>query len=98
VKGDARGMIIGGLAMLGFVTVALMSAAVRGAIGADTGFLLSQAVLATGGAAMVGFGAFRLPGWARLRRRQMEDVAARIGVVASTPPGSPPQKNLPPDL
>jgi hypothetical protein len=98
VKGDARGMIIGGLAMLGVVTVTLMSAAVKGAIGADTGFLFSQAVLATGGAAMFGLGAFRLPRWARLRRRQMEDVAARIAVVASVPIGSNPQKILPPDL
>ena len=84
--------------MLGFVTVTLMSAAVRGVIGADTGFLLSQAVLATGGAAMMGFGAFRLPGWARLRRRQMEDVAARTAIIASAPPGNAPQKKLPPDL
>jgi hypothetical protein len=98
VKGDARGMIIGGLGMLGFVTGTLMAAAVKGTIGADVGFLFSQAVLATGGVAMLGLGAFRLPSWARLRRRQMEDVAARIAVVASAPPGNDPQKMLPPDL
>ena len=98
VKGDARGMIIGGLGLIGVATVTLISAAVKGAIGADVGFLFSQAVMATGGAAMLGLGAFRLPSWARLRRRQMEDVAARIAVVASVPSGSNPQKNLPPDL
>jgi hypothetical protein len=95
VKGDARGLIIGGIGMLGFATAALIAAALRGAVGADVGFLLSQAVLATGGAAMFGIGAFRLPGWARLRRRQMEDVAARIAVVASAPPTNDPQKSLP---
>lgn len=94
VKGDARGMIIGGLSLLGVVTVTLMSAAVKGAIGADVSFLLSQAVLATTGAAMVGFGAFRLPGWARLRRRQMEDVAARTAIIASAPPTTD-QRKLP---
>jgi len=95
VKGDARGLIIGGLGMLGFVTVALTAATLRGTVGADVGFLFSQSVLATAGAAMFGIGAFRLPGWARLRRRQMEDVAARIAVVASAPPTNDPQKNLP---
>jgi hypothetical protein len=98
VKGDARGMIIGGVAMLGVVGVTLISAAVKGALGADVGFMLSQGVLAAAGATMFGLGAFRLPGWARLRRRQMEDVAARIAVVASAPLGNNPQKMLPPDL
>lgn len=96
VKGDARGLIIGGLGMLGFAAVTLIAAALRGAVGADVGFLLSQGVVATAGAAMFGLGAFRLPGWARLRRRQMEDVAARIAVVASAPPTNDPQKKLPP--
>jgi len=98
VKGDARGMIIGGLSLIGVVAVTLMSAAVKGTIGADVSFLLSQGVLAATGAAMLGAGAFRLPGWARLRRRQMEDVAARTAIIASAPPGNAPQKQLPPDL
>ena len=86
VKGDARGLIIGGIGMLSFATVALVAAALRGVVGADVGFMSSLAILATGGAGMFGIGALRLPGWARLRRRQMEEVAARIAVVASSPP------------
>ena len=85
VKGDARGMIVGGLIMAGFATVSLMAAALQGALG-DVGFLTSQALLAAGGTAMFGVGALRLPRWARLRRRQMEEVAARVAVTASSPP------------
>jgi len=84
VKGDARGLIIGGLAMVGYATVTLIAASTRGALG-DVGFLSSQALLGTAGAVMFGLGAFRLPSWARLRRRQMQEVAARAAVVASSP-------------
>lgn len=86
VKGDARGLIVGGLAMFGFVAVALTAAVLRGASLEDAGFLMALGTLATGGAAMFGIGALRLPGWARLRRRQMEEVAARVAIVASAKP------------
>jgi hypothetical protein len=85
VKGDARGMIVGGLAMVSSAITVVMITALQGGLG-DVGFLTSMAALATGGTAMVGVGAFRLPGWARLRRQQMEEVAARVAVVASSPP------------
>lgn len=98
VKGDARGMIGGGLAMIGIAAAALITSPFLGGGGAAVLPASMAAMLASGGAVMIGFGAFRLPGWARLRRQQMEDVAARIAVVASAPPGNAPQKNLPPDL
>jgi hypothetical protein len=82
VKGDARGLIIGGIAILCFATVALGAAAMRGPIG-DLGLLTGLSVLGTMGAVMAGIGAFRLPGWARLRRRQMEGVAARVASGAA---------------
>ena len=84
-KGDAPGLIIGGLGMLGFATAMLVAAVLRGPIG-DVGFLWAVGSLAVGGAAMFGSTAFRLPGWARLRRRQMEDVAARTAVISTPPP------------
>jgi hypothetical protein len=84
-KGDARGLIIGGLAMLGFASTTLTMAAVQGALN-DVGFLSSIALLATGGLTMFGTSALRLPGWARLRQRQMEEVAARVTAIASMPP------------
>jgi hypothetical protein len=85
VKGDARGMIGGGLAIVTFAAVSVIAAGLQGALG-DVGFVQSQALLAAGGTAMFGVGALRLPRWARLRRRQMEEVAARIAVVASSQP------------
>ena len=85
IKGDARGMIGGGLAIVTFAAVSVVAAALQGALG-DVGFVTSQALLAAGGTAMFGVGALRLPRWARLRRRQMEEVAARIAVVASSQP------------
>ena len=71
--------------MFGFAATAFVAAALQGALG-DIGFLTSQATLGAAGAAMFGVGALRLPRWARLRRRQMEEVAARVAVVAGSPP------------
>jgi hypothetical protein len=36
-------------------------------------------------------GAFQLPGWARVRRRQMEEIAARLAL-----PEEPSRPELPP--
>ncbi len=85
VKGDARGMIVGGLAMLGFSGLALGAAAMKGALD-DLGMVMAMATLGTMGIGMFASGGLRLPGWARLRRRQMEEVAARVAVLASVLP------------
>jgi len=80
VKGDARGMMIGGLGMIGFAAVTGLIAVLRGSVD-DPGMLMSLGTLATGGATMFAVGGLRLPGWARLRGRQMEEVTARVGAV-----------------
>ena len=89
VKGDARAWISGGFVTLGIAAVI----ATAGLIGAANPHYLTWAgeiaILAAGQFAI---GAIRLPGWARLRRRQMEEVAARIAVVASSQP-TPELKN-----
>jgi len=84
-KGDAAGYIIGGLGMLGVATVMLISAALRGPI-ADIGMMSSLAFLGTMGVTMFGVGALRLPSWARTRRAQMEEIAARLALEAKSPP------------
>lgn len=88
-KGDARGLIVGGLAMVGFAAVAGIAAAVGGGV-EDRGFIAALGTLATMGASMFGLGGLRLPGWARRRGRQMEEVAARIA--------SPVSSEIPDDL
>jgi hypothetical protein len=85
-KGDAPGLIGGGLAILGFAVTALILATLRGAVD-DVGMLWSLTTLGTAGAAMAGISAFRLPGWARLRQRQMQDVATRV-VTSGSPPAT----------
>lgn len=82
MKGDAQGMMIGGLGMVGFAAVAGLIAVLRGGVD-DLGMLMSLGTLATGGAAMFAVGGLRLPGWARLRGRQMGEVASRLGAVSS---------------
>jgi hypothetical protein len=87
LKGDAQGLIIGGLVMFGFAATALVIAALRGILD-DTGFLAAVGFLATAGLAMFGSAALRLPGWARTRQRQMQDVAARVALAAGSPPST----------
>jgi len=79
IKGDARSMLVMGLGMMAFAVItAVMSEG--GAAGA-----MSAGTLLALGAGMFGVGALRLPGWARLRRQQMEDIAARLSLAAKSP-------------
>jgi hypothetical protein len=82
VKGDARSLMIGGIGLIGIATVAAVASLARGAAG-DVGMVVPLA-MATMGAGMFGIGGLRLPGWARLRGRQMKEVAARVAVRASS--------------
>jgi len=83
-KGNARSSVGMGALMLG------MSVAV-GALVAANGTLAHAApalgALAVAGAALVANGTLRLPGWARLRRRQMDNVIERL--TAATKPERP---------
>lgn len=79
-KGDARGLIVGGLGLIGFATASAIAAAVGDGF-VDRGFIAALGTLAAMGASMFGIGGLRLPGWARLRGRQMEEVAARIATA-----------------
>ncbi|MEO5580694.1 MAG: hypothetical protein ABIR58_08545, partial [Gemmatimonadaceae bacterium] len=84
-KGDARGLMTLGLGMIGFAAVSGIAAAASGGV-VDSGMLASLGTLATMGAGVFGIGGLRLPGWARLRTRQMQEVAARVADVASSEP------------
>jgi len=83
LKGDALRLMTVGVAMLGIASAEFVIAMVRGG---DQGMVSSLGILATLGVGILGLGAARVPGWARIRRRQMEDIAARIATVASSPP------------
>ena len=82
MKGDARGLMAGGLGLLGIAAATLVAMAVAGHLADFAGV----AFLSAAGLGMFGLGAIRLPGWARLRRRQMEGVAARLALAAQSEP------------
>ena len=77
LKGDARGLIGGGIGMAGMGSAFFTIAAAAGALG-DTGFLAAVGALVAGGIGMFSVGALGLPRWARLRQRQMDAIADRI--------------------
>ncbi len=89
VNGNARASMSGGLAVLGVAAALLLVSAVTGKI-VDPGLLSSVGLLSTIGLGMFGIGALRLPGWARLRRRQMEAVTARLALATQSPPPEDP--------
>ena len=83
-KGDAVGWITGGIGMAGIGAVA----AVLSSVGADVGALAPFGFIGAMGAMMFSVGALRLPSWARLRRRQMEEIAERLTPAAESQPSS----------
>lgn len=86
VKGNSVSLIVAGVGMLGMSAAFLVAAALKGSV-FDAGAMSSMGLLATMGLGMFGIGALRLPGWARTRRRQMEEVAARLATPTITTEG-----------
>ncbi len=80
LKGNARSLMGTGLAMLGITVVMVLTNLVAGAGLAEAARPI--AFLSALGLGMLGAGAVGVPGWARLRARQMEEVAARLAQPA----------------
>jgi hypothetical protein len=80
VNGSARGLIATGVAFLGVTAAVAIAAALGGQLGHAVPGI---ALLASLGLGMVGNGAVRLPGWAKLRGRQMEEIAAGVASSAA---------------
>lgn len=91
IKGDARGMMAGGVWMIGGALAGLITAFLRGKTG-DAGMMSAMAFLGLMGATMFGTSAFRLPRWARTRQQQMEEIAARLSAITSAPALEDPDK------
>jgi len=70
------------LGLVGLGAAAIL--AVAGALGAQVGNAIPA--LLAGGAILIANGALRVPGWARLRARQMEDLAVRLSLPANSEP------------
>jgi hypothetical protein len=83
LNGSARSLIAAGLASLGTGAAVALTLALTGGL-ANPGALAGPGFLSVLGLGLFGAGALRLPGWARLRRRQMEGVAARLALSAGS--------------
>lgn len=76
-KGDVRGAVFGGSAMILASSFMLAGMALRNGLN-DLGAVFAMGTLGAMGVAALAIGTLRVPGWARLRRQQMEDLAKRI--------------------
>jgi len=75
VKGDARAWIRGGLVTLGIAAVTTIAGLVSGTNHHYLTWAVEMVVIAAG---QFVIGAIRVPGWARLRRKQMEEISGRL--------------------
>jgi hypothetical protein len=80
-KGDARSAMAIGLGMFGVSTAGLIAVTMQAAT-ATGGTLTYLSLFAGMGIGMFGFGALRLPSWARERRRQMSEIAGRLAALS----------------
>jgi len=83
LKGNATGMIVVGGAMLGLGAFVLVQLLATGTLGER--FVGLVTIVAIGLGLLVP-AVVRLPGWARLRQRQMEEIAERALLMASSEP------------
>lgn len=85
VKGSARNLMSGGVALVGIAAALTVTSVLTGGI-TDLGAVLVQ--LSVLGAGLFGIGALSLPRWARQRREQMDGIAERLALAtqADRPP------------
>jgi hypothetical protein len=79
-NGAAYTWMIAGAATVGLAALVAVLKMLMGGIAAGAGGITLIGLIGLG---LFGLGAIRLPGWARLRSRQMEEIAERV-----TPPGA----------
>ena len=90
LHGSARSMMTTGLGMFGITTAIWVVMVLRAAPFDPTAF---TTLIATG-LGLLGVGALRIPGWARLRRRQMEEIAQRLTLsLERAPTEDAPKRN-----
>lgn len=84
LKGNSRALMLAGIAVLGWATATLIAAALAGNLG-TAGSLTGIGFMATMGLGMFAAGALRIPGWARRRRTQIEEVTKRLAIASQSP-------------
>lgn len=89
MNGNLRRLTVMGLAFFGIGAATFVSSAVAGTLGVP-GDVAGMGLLGLSGAGMVAFAALQLPGWARQRKAQMQEITSRVSVTGTLPPGAPP--------
>ena len=84
VKGDSQRMMTAGGAVVAGSAATAIATALTGSLG-QPGTLAGVAVMALMGLGLFAAGALRVPGWARRRQAQIEEVVARL-TQADEPP------------
>jgi hypothetical protein len=85
-KANAQAWILGGMGMIGIGAIVGLIAAVNGTL-AETAALGKAVGLMAGGSALIAIGALTVPAWARLRRRQMDEIADRVTLLSDSRAG-----------
>ena len=96
LKGDSRALMIAGIAALGWATATWIATALTGNVG-TTGSVTGIGFMAVMGFGMLAAGALRIPGWARRRSAQIEEVTTRLAIAsqATLPGDSNPASDTP---
>lgn len=81
-KGSARALMSSGLAVGGMAGAVAIASAAGGDVAAG---LPGIALLAAAGVGMFASGALRVPGWARRRGHQFEEIVARLSLPVAAP-------------
>ena len=81
VNGNSRALMTGGITAVGVAAATAIAVALGGTLG-NAGSVTGIGFMAAIGLGMFAVGALRLPGWARRRRAQIEQVTARLLTAA----------------
>ncbi len=82
---NARGMLLGGVALGGMAGALIAGLTVAGVVGNDPGGLVSLITVGLAGLGMFSWGAALVPRWARTRARQMDQIATRLTTRPALP-------------
>lgn len=98
LKGDARSLMTGGMIVAGGAATTWIALAVTSGLAHAESAASGITLMALIGAAMFAIGALQVPGWARLRKVQIEEVIARLVNSSGKPDHAALSRGKIPDL
>jgi hypothetical protein len=95
MNANARGFVAMGLGGVGISAASALAISIAGP--GNPGSIMGTVLVGIMGAGLLGLGALQLPGWARRRKAQMEEISARASVDPKLESGKPPAFGRLPD-